>query len=90
MLEEFKVLDAALIMHAMDMTTVTCEAFNREALEIEFLGKAANAGNAIDSSKGSTPWKGHALLARGQFLPPSPEKRRPRLRDHHRGGVSPT
>lgn len=52
MLEEFKGLDAAMIMHAMDANTVTCESFNREALEIEFLGKAANAGNAQDSSKG--------------------------------------
>lgn len=52
MLDEFKVLDAAMMVHAMDMNTVTCESFNREALEIEFLGKSANAGNAEDSSKG--------------------------------------
>jgi metal-dependent amidase/aminoacylase/carboxypeptidase family protein len=52
MLNEFKELDAAMIMHALDMTTVTCESFNREALEIEFIGKAANAGNAEDASKG--------------------------------------
>ncbi len=52
MLEEFKHLDAAMIMHALDMTTVVCDSFNREALEIEFIGKAANAGNAEDSSKG--------------------------------------
>lgn len=52
MLDEFKGLDAAMIMHALDMTTVICESFNREALEIEFIGKAANAGNAEDASKG--------------------------------------
>ncbi len=52
MLDEFKALDAAMIMHALDTNTVTCESFNREALEIEFLGKSANAGNAQDSSKG--------------------------------------
>lgn len=52
MLDEFKDLDAAMIMHALDMTTVICESFNREALEIEFTGKAANAGNAEDASKG--------------------------------------
>ena len=52
MLDEFKELDAAMIMHALDVNAVTCDSFNREALEIEFLGKAANAGNAEDSSKG--------------------------------------
>lgn len=52
MLGEFKRLDAAMIMHAMDMNAVICQSFNREALEIEFIGKAANAGNAEDSSKG--------------------------------------
>jgi len=52
MLDEFKGLDAAMMMHALDMTTVICESFNREALEIEFIGKAANAGNAEDASKG--------------------------------------
>jgi len=52
MLEEFKELDAAMIMHSLDMNIVTCESFNREGLDIEFLGKAANAGNAEDSSKG--------------------------------------
>jgi len=52
MIDEFKSLDAAMIMHALDMTTVTCESFNREALEVEFIGKAANAGNAEDASKG--------------------------------------
>lgn len=52
MLDEFRELDAAMIMHALDTTAVTCESFNREALEIEFLGKSANAGNAEDSSKG--------------------------------------
>jgi amidohydrolase len=62
MLEEFKVLDAAMIMHAMDMNTVTCESFNREALEIEFLGKAANAGNAQDSSKGINALEGVMLF----------------------------
>ena len=62
MLEEFRVLDAAMIMHAMDMNTVTCESFNREALEIEFLGKAANAGNAQDSSKGINALEGVMLF----------------------------
>ena len=52
MIDEFKCLDAAMIMHALDMTTVTCESFNREALEIEFIGKSANAGNSEDASKG--------------------------------------
>jgi amidohydrolase len=52
MLNEFRELNAAMMMHALDTTTVTCESFNREALEIEFIGKAANAGNAEDASKG--------------------------------------
>lgn len=52
MLDEFKGLDAAMMIHGLDMTTVICESFNREALEIEFIGKAANAGNAEDASKG--------------------------------------
>ncbi|MBW2305399.1 MAG: amidohydrolase [Deltaproteobacteria bacterium] len=52
MLDEFRGLDAAMIMHALDRTTVVCQSFNREALEIEFIGKAANAGNAESSSKG--------------------------------------
>lgn len=52
MLQEFKGLDAAMIMHALDVNAIICESFNREALEIEFIGKAANAGNAEDSSKG--------------------------------------
>ena len=62
MLEEFRVLDAAMIMHALDMTTVTCESFNREALEIVFLGKSANAGNAEDSSKGINALEGVMLF----------------------------
>jgi len=62
MLEEFRVLDAAMIMHALDMNTVTCESFNREALEIEFLGKSANAGNAEDSSKGINALEGVMLF----------------------------
>ena len=52
MLNEFKGLDAAMMIHALDQTAVICESFNREALEIEFIGKAANAGNAEDASKG--------------------------------------
>lgn len=52
MLNEFRDLDAVMMMHALDTTTVICESFNREALEIEFIGKAANAGNAEDASKG--------------------------------------
>jgi amidohydrolase len=52
MLDEFKGLDAAMMIHALDTTNVICESFNREALEIEFIGKAANASNAEDSSKG--------------------------------------
>lgn len=52
MLDEFKGLDAAMMMHAMDTNTVTCDSFNRELLVIEFIGKPANAGNAEDSSKG--------------------------------------
>jgi amidohydrolase len=52
MLDEFKGLDAAMMMHAIDSTGVICESFNREALEVEFIGKAANAGNALDASKG--------------------------------------
>ncbi len=62
MLEEFKVLDAAMIMHALDMNTVICDSFNREALQIEFLGKAANAGNAEDSSKGINALEGVMLF----------------------------
>jgi amidohydrolase len=62
MLEEFRGLDAAMIMHALDTTTVTCESFNREALEIEFLGKSANAGNAEDSSKGINALEGVMLF----------------------------
>jgi len=52
MIEAFKGLDAAMMIHGLDTTNVVCESFNREALEIEFIGKAANAGNAEDSSKG--------------------------------------
>jgi amidohydrolase len=62
MLEEFRALDAAMIMHALDMTSVTCESFNREALEIVFLGKSANAGNAEDSSKGINALEGVMLF----------------------------
>ena len=62
MLEEFRALDAAMIMHALDMNTVTCESFNREALEIEFIGKSANAGNAEDSSKGINALEGVMLF----------------------------
>jgi amidohydrolase len=62
MLEEFKVLDAAMIMHALDMNTIFCDSFNREALQIEFLGKAANAGNAEDSSKGINALEGVMLF----------------------------
>jgi metal-dependent amidase/aminoacylase/carboxypeptidase family protein len=52
MIEAFEGLDAAMMIHGLDTTNVICESFNREALEIEFIGKAANAGNAEDSSKG--------------------------------------
>lgn len=62
MLEEFKVLDAAMIMHALDMNTVFCNSFNRESLQIEFLGKAANAGNAEDSSRGINALEGVMLF----------------------------
>jgi amidohydrolase len=62
MLEEFKVLDAAMIMHALDMNTVFCDSFNREALKIEFLGRAANAGNAEDSSRGINALEGAMLF----------------------------
>ena len=62
MLEEFKVLDAAMIMHALDMNTVFCDSFNREALQMEFIGKAANAGNAEDSSKGINALEGAMLF----------------------------
>lgn len=62
MLEEFKALDAAMIMHALDMNTVFCDSFNREALQIEFFGKAANAGNAEDSSKGINALEGVMLF----------------------------
>lgn len=51
MLDEFKGLDAAMMIHGLDMTAVICESFNREAIEIEFIGKAANAGDAEDASK---------------------------------------
>jgi amidohydrolase len=62
MLDEFKALDAAMIMHALDMNTVFCDSFNREALRIEFFGKAANAGNAEDSSKGINALEGVMLF----------------------------
>jgi amidohydrolase len=52
MLDEFRAVDAAMMIHASDTNSGICDSFNREALEIEFLGKAANAGNAEDSSKG--------------------------------------
>jgi amidohydrolase len=52
LIDEFMGLDAAMMIHGLDMTSVICESFNREALEIEFIGKAANAGNAEDASKG--------------------------------------
>jgi metal-dependent amidase/aminoacylase/carboxypeptidase family protein len=64
MLEEFKGLDAAMMIHGLDMTTVICESFNREALEIEFIGKAANAGNTEDASKEprASAWGIHGWL----------------------------
>jgi amidohydrolase len=52
MIDEFKGLDAAMMMHPGDQSTVIFESFNRESLEIEFIGKAANAGNSEDASKG--------------------------------------
>ncbi len=52
MIDEFRDLDAAMMIHAMDSNTVICNSFNREALEIEFIGKAANASNTEDASQG--------------------------------------
>lgn len=62
MLKEFEGLDAAMMMHALDMNTVICDSFNREALEIEFIGKSANAGNAEDASKGINALEGVMLF----------------------------
>lgn len=53
MLDEFRGLDAAMMIHPYDVTTGGAPlTWNREGLEFEFLGAAANAGNAEDASRG--------------------------------------
>jgi amidohydrolase len=53
MVDEFKDMDAAMIIHPSDITTNGySRSWNREGLEIEFLGAPANAGNAEDTNKG--------------------------------------
>ena len=53
MIDEFKGLDAAMMIHPYDVTTGGAPpTWNREGLELEFLGAPANAGNAEDTSRG--------------------------------------
>jgi amidohydrolase len=90
MLDEFRSLDAAMMIHSYDANVVFFQSFNREALEITFLGQAANAGNSLDSSKGVNALE--ALMLFWQAV----NSLRPHLKDETRvfgiiteGGVSP-
>jgi len=50
---DVKGLDAAMMIHPYDVTTGGAPpTWNREGLELEFLGAPANAGNAEDTSRG--------------------------------------
>jgi len=53
MIDEFRGMDAAMMIHPYDITTGGAPpTWNREGLEIEFQGAPANAGNAEDASRG--------------------------------------
>jgi amidohydrolase len=91
MADEFKEMDAAMIIHPGDKTTngVTYS-WNREGLELEFLGAPANAGNAMSTSQGVNALEACMLFWHGL------NTLRPHIREGGRifgivteGGVSP-
>jgi amidohydrolase len=91
MVEEFKDMDASMMIHPGDKTTngVT-HSWNREGLEMEFLGEPANAGNAMSTSQGVNALEACMLFWHGL------NTLRPHIREGGRifgiiteGGVSP-